>query len=239
MSSSGLSSGAEGTEDVDLGGGTIEVFSGRVATHRAQGTNIGWIRIVDGPEYGNVTVNPDNTQALVLTQTNYTGALPFSCEVIDGDGASELLDASLNAVPGPIGGGWGGGNFHILNEDQNRELVIEHADNHRDTYVSRCDDALTLADITALEGLSVDDVNIECIVNNPDCGSSPDKVLAADAGSKLWRGLAMETKSNPASHWAHFEAGYDYDFKNFGLCVDEGSKFHPIYFTSCREGKAN
>ena len=91
-------------------------------------------------------MTPDKTQALVLTQTNYTGALSFSCEVTYGDGASEHLDASLNAVLGPIGGGWGGGNFHILNEDQNSELVIEHANNHRDTYVSRCDDALTLAD---------------------------------------------------------------------------------------------
>ena len=52
--------------------GNAEVTSGRTSTLEHNGDNVASIRILDGPQYGNLTVNPDNTMALVLTGTEQT-----------------------------------------------------------------------------------------------------------------------------------------------------------------------
>ena len=130
-------------------------ISGRVTTLELPEGDIASVKIISGPQYGNVTVNPDNTLAVVLSGTTETSDLNFSIQTTSSTGAVTTHDVNLDVSAGPQAGGWGLGEFYMLETDENDEIIVEHGENHREVYVSDSDDALTLADIAAIEGLNV------------------------------------------------------------------------------------
>jgi hypothetical protein len=223
---------------VTEGGEGIEVMAGRVTTLALdQDADVTSIRIVGMPEHGNVTVNPDNTFALVLTGSDHTGPLSFSYEVTHADGSVTTHETSLEVVPGVQGGGWGDGEGYMLETDADDNVVVEHGANHREVYVSNGDDALSLADIANLEGLPVEKISSTWLIEHPEYGSSEVMALKPDAGLRLWKGMTGNG-SEPGSHWLLFESGHTYeDLPNI---LDSGtageSALHPIYIGAYGEG---
>jgi hypothetical protein len=123
---------------------TSSVMGGRVTTFNLEGDVVS-VRILDWPDVGNLTVNPDNTLALVLTGTNYTGPLDFSVEVTRADNTTETITKSVTVEPLLQLSGWATGeHMYMLETDENGELIVEHGDNHRTVHVSGNETALKL-----------------------------------------------------------------------------------------------
>ena len=247
---SGSSSGGSGSSGGNTGPTIVnslgEVISSRVTLIEPGGDDVAAVRIIDGPEHGNVTVNPDNSMALVMSMTDYTGDLSFTYEVTDSSGNKTIHEADLDVIQGPQTSGWGHGDFYMLQTDASGDLIVEHGDNHRDVYMSGSSDALTKADIAALEGLSENDITGQWLADHPEYGSSEGMALGADSGRALWAYLGQQSLNEPASHWLHLETGFTYDI---GMDEELGrsggysgmwgeSELHPIHITSYGDGPA-
>ncbi|GFE67357.1 calcium-binding protein [Litoreibacter roseus] len=217
---------------------TPEVIGGRVTTLSLEDADdIASVRVVDMPEAGNLTVNPDNTLALVLTESDHKGTLGFSYEVTYTDGSSETVSSAVKVVEGPQEAGWGTGDHYMLETDDTGSVVVEHGDIHRDVYVSNSKDALSLKDIAKLEGISESKITGSWLADHPEYGSTEDMALNPDAGMKLWYNIT-DGDEGPNSHWLHLESGYEYD--DLGRLVARGaegeSELHPIHITSYGDG---
>ena len=217
---------------------TASALSGRVTTLELPGDDVTGIKILSGPQYGNVTVNPDNTLAVVLTGTTDTGNLNFTVETTASDGSTSTQTVGLDVTAGPQSGGWGLGEFYMLETDENDDVVVEYGENHREVYVSGDSNALTLADIAAIEGISVNQIKGSFFANNPEYGASEGMALAEDAGMKLW-GSITGRGTEPSSNWLLLERGYEYD--NLGTFIKDGTKgeseINPIYVGAYGEGE--
>ena len=156
---------------ITLGNGT-EVMTGRTSTLEHDGEDIASIRVLNKPDMGNLTVNPDNTLALVLSMTNATGNISFSYEVTYDDGSSETVNQSIKVVKGTQAKGWAEGDFYELEEGDDGAYIVEHGDNHRKVFISGDEDALSVRDIAALEDISPDKINIEWMAENPEYGAA-------------------------------------------------------------------
>ncbi|MGB5556592.1 MAG: hypothetical protein WBN04_01125, partial [Paracoccaceae bacterium] len=182
-------------------GASVNVMTGRVTTlELPDADNLASVRILDLPQHGNVTVNPDNTLALVLTTTDHTGAMSFKYEATYNDGSTTTVNTGLNAVAGTQDAGWGKGEFYMLETDEDGEIIVEHGDNHRKVFVSNSNDALSLKDIAALEGIDVGQINDKWLVDHPDYGADETMALAPDAGMTLWKAITG-VKAEPSSNW--------------------------------------
>ena len=217
-------------------GGQATVVGGRVSTLEHMGDDVASIRILDGADWGNVTVNPDNTMALVLSmEPSKTGPLEFTYEVTRTDGSVETVTQKLNAVAGSQEAGWGDGDFYNLEEGADGNLIVEHGDIHRKVYVSGSDDALSLEDIAALEGISLHEVKGYWLEDHPEYGGSPDMALTEEAAGKIWTHLLHDGKPN--SHHLLFERGYEYEpMPLLGRHAVGESELHPIYIGAYGEG---
>jgi hypothetical protein len=220
--------------------GALEVVAGRVTTisHAAEpGEKIAAIRILEGPEAGNVTVNPDKTLALVLDNDAPAGADSFRYEVTYSNGTKATFEAELKVTPGPQTAGWGHGQHYKLDTDAEDRTVIETGDNHREVYVSASKDALSLADIAALEGVKVGTITGKWLAEHPEYGNSPAMALDQQAGLALWKAITGG-KAEPSSHWLLLERGYDYGEMN--AMVNAGtqgeSALHPVVITAWGKG---
>ncbi|MEM1340761.1 MAG: hypothetical protein AAGF68_00480 [Pseudomonadota bacterium] len=222
---------------LEIGGGRVDVVAGRVSTLEHDGDNVASIRILEGPDWGNVSVNPDNTMALVLSRdVQKTGNLDFRYEVTYENGSTEVVTQNLRAVEGSQELGWGEGDFYSLEEGDDGAYIVEHGDNHREVYVSGDKDALSLRDIAALEGLNVSDISGAWLAANPEYGSDPSMALAEDAADKLWKDLLAEGKPN--SHHLLFESGHTYTEMStlLGKHVVGESELHPVYIGAYGDG---
>ncbi|MBW4710771.1 right-handed parallel beta-helix repeat-containing protein [Roseobacter sp. YSTF-M11] len=211
---------------------TVDVISGRVTTLALEDDDIASVKVMNGLDYGNVTVNPDNTLAVVLTGTTQTANQNFSVQVTHSDGQVTTRDINLDVTQGPQAAGWGVGDFYKLETDENDRTIIEHGENHRKVYMSGDEDALTLEDIAAIEGLETRQINGDFFAANPEYGASEDMALANDAGMKLWSSIAG-SKNEPASHWLLMERGYEYDGWKGGYGESE---LNPMYIGAYGEG---
>ncbi|MCV3273813.1 Ig-like domain-containing protein [Roseobacter sinensis] len=221
--------------------GTLKttVTGGRVTTLDLPDQNIVGVRVLENADFGNVTVNPDNSLALVLTGINNseTEALDFEVEVAYANGGTSVKTVNVTVEPPLQDSGWGTGDFYMLETDAQGDLVIEHGDNHRKVYISGDESALTLAEIAQENGLDVSKITGEWLADNPEYGSTPGKALAADAGMALWysiNGLREDANSN----WLLFERGYDYG--DVGRLIPRGargeSELHPQVITAYGTG---
>ncbi|WP_147436028.1 hypothetical protein [Litoreibacter meonggei] len=222
-----------------LGSFNATATAGRVTTLEIDNAeNLVGVKIISGPDYGNVTVNPDNTLALVLTGTSDTTDLSFSFEATYADGTSTIYDAGVDVSAGSQAGGWGMGEFYMLQTDQDNNLVVEHGFNHVKVHISGDNDALSLQDIANLEGINVSEINGKWFESHSEYGADPDMALAEDAGRMLWSQLTG-TGTEPSSHWLLFEAGHEYS--EMGPILDRGttgeSELNPIYVGSYGNGE--
>lgn len=200
------------------------------------GDDVANVNILNDPSVGNLTVNPDNTLALVLTGTDHTGPLSFSYEVSYTDGSSTVVEQNVDVQAMTQSGGWGIGDHYMLETDENGDLIVEAGENHRTVHVSNSDTAITKEDIAALEGLEEDDINQAWLLDNPIYGSTPEMALAPDAGMPLWFGL-IGSGSEPGSHHLLFERGYEYNTGRFIQQDTHGeSELNPIYVGAYGEG---
>jgi hypothetical protein len=215
----------------------LDVVAGRVTTLEHHGGEIDSIRITDLPQFGNITVNADNTMALVLSQTQQTGQISFGYEVTYTNGSSETVQKSVDVVSGSQDLGWGPGKYYMLEEGQDGSMVVEHGDVHREVYISESNDALSAADIAQMAGTSANNITGAWLANNPQFGSDPSTALQPDIGMKLWKEL---TENKDTSHWLLFESGYEYSVADLGSIVSNGSsgesELHPLYIGSYGEG---
>lgn len=224
-------------------GAPIEVAGGRVTTlelETDEDTTIQAIEIVDGPAHGNATVNPDNTIALVMSGTDYTGDQSLTYKVTYDDGTTELqtLDMSVGALTQEAG--WGTGSHYMLEEDDNGDIIVETGDNHRKVYISESDEALTREAIAALEGLDPADITTDWLIANPEYGGSEGMALKSSVGAEVWAEITGGRFPEPNSHWLLLERGYEYDSEAVGRVVQESahgeSELHPMHITAWGEG---
>jgi len=215
----------------------IEIAGGRVAT-----LNLGYdadgieVEILTQPDFGRVTVAPDNSLAVVLTGTTGSGELTFDYKVTYADGTVEVHTAPLDVTAPTQDQGWGLGNHYLLEEDAEGDMAIEYGDNHRKVYVTGSEDALSRADIAKMEGLADSAITTEWLLAHPAYGGSEEMALDSGLANELWHALTNAT-SGPCSHWLLFEKGYTY---TFGRTVHRGAggedPLHPMVISSWGEG---
>lgn len=219
---------------------SVSVIGGRVTTLNPEGSDIQSVQILSGVEHGNVTVNPDNTLALVMTMSDFTGNQSFSYQTTDSSGATQVHTVNLAVEAGPQQGGWGTGQAHyMLETDENDRVITEIGENHTKVYISGSSNALSIADIAAIEGLSTSQITGQWLANHGGYGQSEDMALAEDAGLALWYNVTPA--NSQTSNWLLLERGYTYDdlppqlFLNGAYGEDE---LHPVKLTSYGEGSA-
>lgn len=248
----GTGSGTGGTGtggSDDTGGGTggtgpstgtaLTVDGGRVTTIEIGGNKtVTAVEILDGPDHGNLTVNPDLSLSLVLSDSDFSGADSFDIKITYANGSTETRTTDLTVSAPQQQAGWGKGQHYMLETDAAGDLVIETGDNHRKVYVSESDAALTKADIAALEGVSEATVTGKWLKDNhPEYGGSEGMALATDIGMDLWYALTPWTDLSN-SNWLMFERGHTYE--NTGRIINIGvtgeSALTPIYVSSWGTG---
>ena len=228
-------------EPIALGDGSVAVTvtGGRVSTLAAEDhATAQSIRILEDPEHGNLTVNPDNTLALVMTTSDFTGSMNFRYEVTDADGNVQQYDQTLTVEAGTQQAGWGQGHHYLLETDENDDTIVETGDDHRKVFVSNSEDALSRADIAALEGLDESEITGRWLAENGVYGADEEMALKPDAGMDLWYSVTGETVA-PNSNWLLFEKNYTYD--DIGRLTTRGmqgeDELHPTHITSWGEGE--
>jgi hypothetical protein len=220
-------------------GQSVSLMTGRMATLAPEADDIASIRIVSQPQHGHVSVNPDNSIAVVLTDTRETGSMSFTYEITHSDGTKTLHSTPMNVTAGLQQDGWGTSDTHyMLETDANDRIVVETGANHRAVYISNSDSALTRAEIAQLEGLTVDRITGSWLAANTKYGSSQEFALAPDAGMPLWQ--TISPRASTTSNHLLFERGYTYDNLNTGQFIVRGasgeSELHPLYVGAWGDG---
>lgn len=205
----------------------------------AEGDNdsIAQIRILSQGSHGQVSVNPDNTLSLVLSEDpTATGTVGFQYEITYENGRTRQAEAQVKVTPATQKAGWGQGDFYMLEEDAQGRVVVEHGDNHRKIHVTEGSNGWTRAEIARAEGLAADKITAKWLADHPEYGATPDKALSTELGTALWYHL----DDTPSSNWLLFERGYEY--ADTGRLVGRGasgeSALHPLYIGAYGEGDA-
>lgn len=217
----------------------IEVSGGRVTTlELEESETIDAVRVLTQPDFGRVTVNPDNTLALVLTGTKDAGNITFDYAVRDVDGNVESHTMTLTVTEPTQAAGWGLGDHYLLEEDSDGNSIIERGDDSRDIYVSNSSKALSAAEIAKIEGVKVADITTEWLIEHPEYGGSEDKALTPELGMNLWYETTA-TGDKETSNWLLFEKGYTY--QDLGRIIGRGAsgedELHPLHITSFGSGE--
>lgn len=218
----------------------FEVAGGRVTTLEiANSSSVQSVRVLQGPDHGNLTVNPDNTLALVMShEPRFSGQIDFSYEITRADGSRTVQNSTVSVQPSTQQAGWGAGNFYMLEEDRNGSIIVEQGDNHRKVYVSGGSDAFSLADIAAREGVGVGQITQAWLVAHPEYGGSAEMALDVNAGMQVW-GAINGTQAGANSNWLLFERGHQYN--NLSNLIPWGTQgedpLHPVHITAYGEGR--
>ena len=236
QSGDGGSGGA--TTPTAISAGTVDVMAGRVATIDPA-EDVSGVRIVSGVDHGKITVNPDNTFSLVMTQSDFIGTQSFTYEATHADGSTSLQQVTLNVMPGAQDGGWGTGEKHyMLETDADGKVMVEHGEVHTKVYISGSSSALSLSDIAALEGISVSEVTGAWLAAHGGYGQSEDMALAEDAGMAMWNHVTPMLSET--SNWLLLERGYEYN--DLGRLLENGangeSEMNPLFVGAWGEGEA-
>ena len=218
-------------------GEIVSVAGGRVTTLKLDTDKaIDTVEILTEPAHGKAAVNPDGSIALVLSGSDYAGALSFDYRVNYADGSSEQTSLNLKVATPTQDAGWGLGQHYMLAEDAQGDIIVETGDNHRKVFVTEGSDGLTRADVAVLEGLTEAQVTNAWLLENSEYGGSGSMALTTDVGMSIWNDLTG-TDAEPSSHWLLFESGYEYDVSRIVPPGATGeSELHPIHVTSWGEG---
>ncbi|WP_207101618.1 right-handed parallel beta-helix repeat-containing protein [Paracoccus shandongensis] len=199
-----------GTGALPLRVDSLTAEAGRVLTIETEGSaEIAGIRVLSQASHGHVSVNPDNSLSLVLSEdAKNTADTAFRYEITYGDGQVQEVEAKVDVTAGQQQNGWGLGQVYMLAEDARGELVVEHGENHRKVHLTEGAHGLTATEIARIEGVKAQDITVDWLIKHPQYGATPDKALDTELGMKLWDKITGWTTN---SNWLLFERGYQYD----------------------------
>lgn len=235
-----------GTDPVDPGSAplaprtdALTAEAGRVLTIDVDGSaGIAGIRILSQASHGHVSVNPDNSLSLVLSENAEDQSdTAFRYEIIYENGRTQQVEAKVSVTSGSEPEGWGKGDFYMLETGRDGRVVVEHGENHRKIYVTEGAHGLTRAEIAKAEGIAASKITAEWLQDHSEYGATADKALDTKLGMELW--YATTGRSVGAnSNWLLFERGYDYG--DVGRVVNRGaageSALNPMYVGAYGEG---
>lgn len=220
---------------------TLTAEAGRVLTldpAASDSGEISSIRILSQADHGHVSVNPDLTLAIVLSEDPAnTASTSFRYEITYSDGSTREVDTTLDLTTGQEEKGWGQGEFYMLEEDAYGNAVVEHGENHRKVYVTEGDHGLTAAEIAKMEGLTADKITAAWLQKNPEYGATPDMALDSELGLELWYAIT-HVKQGATSNWLLFERGYDYGKTGrlINAAASGESELNPLFVGAYGEG---
>lgn len=201
---------------------TLTAEAGRVLTIEPADSGIASIKILSQTSHGYVSVNPDNSLSLVLSEDpDDTSDTSFSYEITYESGRTQKVQANVDVTAGSEPDGWGKGQFYVLETGTDGRMVIEHGENHRKIYVTEGAHGLTRAEIAKAEGLAESKINASWLKSHPEYGATPDKALDSSLGMELWYAVTGRNIA-PNSNWLLLERGYEYE--NLGRIVDRGTQ---------------
>ena len=213
--------------------------AGRVLTIEPEGNgDIASIVVLSQSSHGHVSVNPDNTLSLVLSENpDNTADTEFRYEITYTNGRTQQVQAKVDVVAGQEPEGWGQGDFYMLETGADGRVVVEHGEHHRKVHVTEGAHGLTRAEIAKAEGISASKVTAKWLQEHSEYGATPDKALDAELGMELWyavTGRHVDANSN----WLLFERGYEYE--DLGRIVSRGmsgeSALNPAFIGAYGEG---
>ncbi|MGN7870075.1 right-handed parallel beta-helix repeat-containing protein [Paracoccus sp. 22332] len=212
--------------------------AGRVLTIEPTDSGIASIKILSQTSHGHVSVNPDKTLSLVLSEDpDNQSDTAFSYEITYQNGKTQQVQAKVDVVAGQESDGWGKGDFYMLETGADGRAVVEHGENHRKVYVTEGAHGLTAAEIAKAEGIAVSKVTGKWLLEHPEYGATPDKALDTKIGMELW--YASTGRSvGPNSNWLLFERGYDYGDVNQVVArgASGESALNPMYIGAYGQG---
>lgn len=213
--------------------------AGRVLTIDTESKgDVASIRVLSQASHGHVSVNPDNSLSLVLSEDAENQAdTEFRYEITYGNGRTQQVQAKVDVVAGQEPEGWGKGDFYMLETGADGRVVVEHGENHRKIHVTEGAHGLTAAEIAQAEGISASTVTAKWLRDHPEYGATPDKALDTKLGMSLWQattGRGVDANSN----WLLFERGYEYS--DLGRIVRRGttgeSALNPAFIGAYGQG---
>lgn len=214
---------------------SLTAEAGRVLTVEptAESTDsaIASIKILSQTSHGHVSVNPDKTLSLVLSEDpDNQSDTAFSYEITYQNGETQQVQAEVDVVAGQEPEGWGKGDFYMLETGADGRVVVEHGENHRKVYVTEGAHGLTAAEIAKAEGIAVSKITGKWLQEHSEYGATPDKALDSTLGMELWY-AATGRNAAPNSNWLLFERGYEYE--DLGRIVSRGttgeSALNPVF----------
>ncbi|CAN0603866.1 unnamed protein product, partial [Ectocarpus sp. 12 AP-2014] len=160
----------------------------------------------------------------------------FTYEATQADGSTSLHQVSLNVTPAAQDAGWGTGESHyMLETDADDNIIVETGEMHQKVYISGSDNAWSIAEIAAQEGISTGAINGQWLANS-SYGGSEGMALDSQAGMMLWKQITPE--NSDTSNWLLLENGYDYDLERILEADANGEdELHPLYIGSYGEGE--
>lgn len=193
--------------------------------------DIATIRILSQSSHGHVSVNPDKTLSLVLSEAPKNQSdTSFRYEVTFKDGKTQEVQAKVDVTAGSEPLGWGMGDFYMLETGADGRVVVEHGDNHRKIHATEGAHGWTRAEIAKAEGMAASKVTTKWLLENPEYGATPDKALDTGLAMELWY-ASTSSKTGPTSNWLLFERGYTYE--DTGRLIGRGasgeSALNPMY----------
>lgn len=212
--------------------------AGRVLTIEPTDSGIASIKILSQTSHGHVSVNPDKTLSLVLSEDpDNQSDTAFSYEITYQNGKTQQVQAKVDVVAGQEPDGWGKGDFYMLETGADGRAVVEHGENHRKVYVTEGAHGLTAAEIAKAEGIAVSKVTGKWLLEHPEYGATPDKALDTKIGMELWY-ASTGRSAGPNSNWLLFERGYDYGDVNQVVArgASGESALNPMYIGAYGQG---
>lgn len=217
----------------------LSADAGRVLTIDLEdGSPVSGVRILTQSSHGQVSVNPDNSLSLVLSEDpKNTADTAFRYEITYADGRTQEVQAKVDVTAGQEPEGWGKGDFYMLETGADGHVVVEHGDNHRKVYITEGAHGLTRAEIAKAEGVSASQITAKWLQEHSEYGATSDKALDAQLGMELWYAVTGRNV-DPNSNWLLLERGYEYT--DLGRIVSRGttgeSALNPTFIGAYGEG---
>ncbi len=197
------------------------------------------IRILSQGQHGHISVNPDNSLSLVLSEEpGRIDPITFAYQITHIDGQTETVNATIEVTEGQQKAGWSLGDLYMLEEGSDGKVIVEHGENHRKVHITEGQHGWTAAKIARAEKIAADKITAKWLIEHPEYGATSDKALDSKLGMALWSEITS-MKTGPASHWLLLERGYQYD--DVDRLIYRGasgeSAINPLYVGAYGTGK--